>query len=208
MSNLDDKFLEEVGLGSLQAAEKQELLARLHATLEMRVGMRLTDGMSDAQLDEFEALINKQDQAATAQWLATNVPNYQQLVAEELEKLKTELQAAGTQPSAQGGTDRQTNVRDLFTQLGLEKLTDKEKLRLSDDLAAVALDRIASRLEAILTPEQAAQFENLLHTDEKGAFELLEKFVPDYPQIVQEEITLLRSDVVDTQADVMKKLGL
>ncbi len=95
---------------------------------------------------------------------------------------------------------------DLFKQLGLEKLSDEEKLKLSEDLGEVALNRIADRLEAILTPEQASEFESMLQTDEAAAFQLLEKFVPNYQSIVEEEIVSLRQELVDTQAQVMKKL--
>jgi hypothetical protein len=210
MPDLDDKFLEDVGLDGLPTDEKQKLLKDVYDTLEVRVGVRLTNGMSDAELDAFEALINeKQDREATLTWLKTQFPHYEQVVADELESLKAEIKAA--QPQILSGVGRSSDkatTKDLFKQLGLEKLTDQEKFNLSEDLGGVALDRIASRLEAILTPEQASEFETMLHTDEKGAFELLERFVPDYPSIVQEEIQLLRDDVTATHAEVMKKLNL
>lgn len=94
MFNLDDKFLEELGLGTLPADEKKKMLDHIYETLEMRVGMQLASGMSDAQLDEFEAFINNNDEEGALRWLETNFPNYKQVVAEELEKLKTEIKTA------------------------------------------------------------------------------------------------------------------
>lgn len=75
MFQLDDKFLEEVGLGSLPDDQKQAFLAYFREQLELRVGTRLSEGLSDAQLDEFESFIQR-DEARVNQWLQTNVPDY------------------------------------------------------------------------------------------------------------------------------------
>lgn len=103
MFNLDDKFLEELGLGSLPADEKKKMLDHIYETLEMRVGMQLASGMTDAQLDEFEAFINKQDEEGALKWLETNFPGYKQVVADELEKLKAEIKASAPQILAESG---------------------------------------------------------------------------------------------------------
>lgn len=97
MFQLDNKFLEELGLGLLPDEEKDKMKAHIYETLEMRVGMRLASGMSDAQLDEFEGLMKNQDEEGALKWLETNFPNYKQVVAEELEKLKSEVKAAAPQ---------------------------------------------------------------------------------------------------------------
>jgi hypothetical protein len=93
MFRLDDNLLQELGLGSLPPAEKNKMLAHIYETLELRVGMKLAEQMSDAQLDEFEAFIDKNDEAGALKWLETNFPNYKQVVADELEKLKGEIKA-------------------------------------------------------------------------------------------------------------------
>jgi predicted RNA-binding Zn ribbon-like protein len=97
MFKLDNALLEELGLGSLPAAEKNKMLAHIYETLEMRVGMKLAEQMTDAQLDEFEVFINKDDQAGALKWLETNFPNYKQVVAEELDKLKAEIKSNAAQ---------------------------------------------------------------------------------------------------------------
>ncbi len=91
MFKLDNAFLEELGLGALPPVEKNKMLAHIYETLEMRVGMKLAEQMSNEQLDEFESYINKQDEAGALKWLETNFPNYKAVVADELEKLKTKL---------------------------------------------------------------------------------------------------------------------
>ncbi len=97
MFKLDDNLLQELGLGSLPPAEKNKMLAHIYETLELRVGMKLAEQMSDAQLDEFEGFIDKNDEAGALKWLETNFPNYKDVVADELEKLKAEIKAQAPQ---------------------------------------------------------------------------------------------------------------
>ena len=109
MFQLDDNLLQELGLGTLPPAEKNKMLSHIYETLELRVGMKLAEQMTDAQLDEFEAFIDKNDEAGALQWLETNFPNYKQVVAEELAKLKAEIKeqapaiVAATHAELQGG---------------------------------------------------------------------------------------------------------
>jgi Protein of unknown function (DUF5663) len=91
MFNLDDDFLQSLGLGGLPDDQKQAFLQHLYEELELRVGTQLSEGMSDAQLAEFEKLIDGNDEAGALKWLETNRPNYKDVVAQELEKLKQEI---------------------------------------------------------------------------------------------------------------------
>lgn len=88
---IDDSLLAELGLGTLPPEEKTSLLKHIYETLEMRVGMRLADQMSNEQLDEFERFFNAQDDAGAFHWLETNFPNYKDIVADEFAKLKKEV---------------------------------------------------------------------------------------------------------------------
>jgi len=106
MFKLDDNLLQELGLGTLPPQEKNRMLQHIYETLEMRVGMRLAEGMSNQQLDEFEKLmpiqtdteeVRKQKEQQALTWLETNFPNYKQVVADELEKLKGEIKTSAAQ---------------------------------------------------------------------------------------------------------------
>ena len=88
---IDESLLVELGLGGLPQQEKTNLLKHIYETLEMRVGMRLADQMTNEQLDEFERFFNAQDDAGAFRWLETNFPNYKDIVAEEYAKLKGEV---------------------------------------------------------------------------------------------------------------------
>jgi predicted RNA-binding Zn ribbon-like protein len=97
MFKLDDNLLRELGLGELPTGEKNTMLRHIYETLEMRVGMKLAEQMSNEQLDEFESFIDKNDEAGALKWLETNFPNYKDVVASELENLKNEIKASSAQ---------------------------------------------------------------------------------------------------------------
>lgn len=102
MIKLDDDLLDELGLGGLPPEEKKKLLAHIYETLEMRVGMKLAEQMSDAQLSEFEQFINRNDEAGALKWLESNFPNYKDVVADEFKKLKDEIKQVAPQILAAG----------------------------------------------------------------------------------------------------------
>ena len=91
MIRIDDTLLEEIGLIALPKQDRDQLLRQIYETLEMRVGMRLAERMTDQQLDEFERFIDTNDEAGALKWLESNFPDYKQVVADELEKLKGEI---------------------------------------------------------------------------------------------------------------------
>lgn len=88
---LDNNLIDELGLAALPEQEKQLLLRQIYEKLEMNVGVRLADQMSNEQLDEFEKFVDSNDDKGAFQWLETNFPNYKDVVNEEFEKLKAEI---------------------------------------------------------------------------------------------------------------------
>lgn len=97
MLKIDNNLLQDLGLGELPTEEKNKMLKHIYDTLEMRVGMKLAEKMTDAQLDEFESFIKSNDEAGALKWLETNFPNYKQVVADELEALKLEIKSSSQQ---------------------------------------------------------------------------------------------------------------
>lgn len=77
MFQLDEKFLEEVGLGGLPDDQKKLFLDHFREQLELRVGTRLSEGLSDAQLQEFESFIDRKEDKVS-EWITANVPEYAQ----------------------------------------------------------------------------------------------------------------------------------
>lgn len=77
MFQLDDKFLQSVGLGDLPDDQRQAFLQHTYETLEERVGTRLASSLSEAQLEEFEGFATHNEEKINT-WLNENVPNYQE----------------------------------------------------------------------------------------------------------------------------------
>jgi len=75
MFQLDDKFLEDIGLNELPEEQKKPFLQHIYDELELRVGTRLSDGMSDEQLKEFESIIDHNDDVIN-NWLSINATDY------------------------------------------------------------------------------------------------------------------------------------
>jgi len=75
MFQLDDQFLQDIGLANMPEEQKKPFLQHVYDQLEYRVGVQLSDGMTDAQLEEFEAIIDRKQEAVDA-WIAQYVPQY------------------------------------------------------------------------------------------------------------------------------------
>jgi hypothetical protein len=75
MFQLDEKFLQDIGLNDLPEAQKKPFLQHIYDELELRVGTKLSNGMSDVQLEEFESIIDHKDDVIS-DWLTKNAPEY------------------------------------------------------------------------------------------------------------------------------------
>jgi hypothetical protein len=75
MFQLDDQFLTDIGLADLPEEQRRPFLQHVYDQLEYRVGVRLSEGMSDAQLEEFESIIDRKPEAIDA-WVAQYAPNF------------------------------------------------------------------------------------------------------------------------------------
>jgi hypothetical protein len=76
MFQLDEQFLKDLGLDQLPQDQKQAFLDHIYSELELRVGVRLSDGLSDEQLKEFESFVDRDDQKVQA-WITAHAPDYQ-----------------------------------------------------------------------------------------------------------------------------------
>ncbi|SRR5258708_7449771 len=94
MFKLDDSFLQSVGLGGMPDNQKETFLQHLLDELEARVGTRLSEGMTNEKLLEFENLVDTSNDEGALAWLETNRPEYKKIVAEEIDKIQQEVLAS------------------------------------------------------------------------------------------------------------------
>ena len=86
----DDKFLQEMGLAAMPEPEKREFLDYIQRELETRIGERVSRGLTEVQLNEFDLIT---DQAEAIKWLETNRPDYREIVARTIEDMKSAIRA-------------------------------------------------------------------------------------------------------------------
>ena len=75
MFQLDENFLKELGLDSLPDDQKKAFLQHIYEELELRVGTKLSEGLSEQQMQEFESFVD-QDEDKVRAWLENNLPDY------------------------------------------------------------------------------------------------------------------------------------
>lgn len=92
MFQLDDQFLQDIGLADLPEEQRKPFLQHVYDQLEYRVGVRLSEGMSDTQLEEFESIIDRKPEVIEA-WVAQYAPDFLN------EELYGKIQAASGLPA-------------------------------------------------------------------------------------------------------------
>ena len=106
MQKIDQTILEDFGLDKLPPQFQEAAIHDIYETLQKRVGMKLAAEMTAEQLNTFENLKNKDDEATFNTWLEQTFPNYPEVVASELQGLKDEARAnAAAIQEARGKSD-------------------------------------------------------------------------------------------------------
>ena len=86
----DEKFLQEMGLSAMPEEEKQKFLAYIQEELEVRIGERISRGLTDVQLNEFDMITDLNE---ARKWLEKNRPDYREIVSRTIEEMKAEIRA-------------------------------------------------------------------------------------------------------------------
>lgn len=86
----DEKFLQEMGLSSMPEEEKGKFLAYIQEELEVRIGERISRGLTEAELNEFDMI---SDSVEAAKWLDIHRPDYREIVNQTIEEMKAEIRA-------------------------------------------------------------------------------------------------------------------
>jgi hypothetical protein len=90
MFQLDDNFLKDLGLDGLPAEQKQAFLQHIYEELELRVGTKLSEGLSEQQMQEFEAFVDQKEDKVRA-WFENNMPDFDQ--REDFQQLRSRVPA-------------------------------------------------------------------------------------------------------------------
>lgn len=86
----DEKFLQEMGLSAMPEDQKQKFLDYVQEELEVRIGERISKGLTEVQLNEFDMITDPRE---AANWLEKNRPDYREIVARTIVEMKQEIRA-------------------------------------------------------------------------------------------------------------------
>ena len=86
----NEEFLAEMGLSAMPESQKQDFLDYVQEELEVRIGERISRGLTEVQLNEFDMIT---DQAVAAKWLEINRPDYREIVNRTIAEMKEEIRA-------------------------------------------------------------------------------------------------------------------
>lgn len=90
----DEDFLQEMGLSAMPADKKQEFLNYIQEELEVRIGERISKGLTDEQLQEFDSVLGTEE---AAKWLEKNRPDYREIVNNSIQEMKDAIAKNRTQ---------------------------------------------------------------------------------------------------------------
>lgn len=136
MFQLNDDFLKEIGLESLPDEQKQAFLEHIYSELETRVGVRLSEGLSDAQLMEFESFMDRDDEKVRG-WLAAHVTDYvsdptftqlQQNVPDGTPEIAVLSEYASLKWLSMNRPDYREVVRSVLEELKREIISNREAI--------------------------------------------------------------------------------
>lgn len=88
--NFTPQLLADLGI-KLPADAEVELLGHLTENLQERVGLAIFDLLDDSKAEALIALQEHGNEAAIADWVQTNVPDYTEIVEDEYNILVSEL---------------------------------------------------------------------------------------------------------------------
>ena len=86
----DEEFLKEMGLSAMPEAEKQRFLDYVQEELEVRIGQRISKGIPETLLNEFDMIT---DPNKAAKWLEKNRPDYREIVNRTIAEMKEEIRS-------------------------------------------------------------------------------------------------------------------
>lgn len=138
MYKFDDNFLESVGLGSMPAEQKDAFLQYAQDQLEMKIGEKMSEGLSEEQLSEFEKIVDN-DKETIDRWIA-NSGDYQNDVI--YQKLVESL-----------GSENEEVLSDYVTAKWLDQNCPQYRQIITDSIKAIR-EEITANKDALLASMQ------------------------------------------------------
>lgn len=78
----------------LSEYQRQTIMENVYDRLEAIVGDKLAEQLDDQKFEQFQAVIDEDNQEKLDAWIDQNIPGYQELVDSTLESLRQEVLAS------------------------------------------------------------------------------------------------------------------
>ena len=93
--------------------------------------------------------------------------------------------------------NKQVLQQNIIDELNLQALDDDKKMKLIETMSDVVQKRLTLRVVQEMSDEHKNEFEKILDTDSGNISEFLQKVFPNFLDMVQEEIVVLKKDLID-----------
>jgi len=95
--------------------------------------------------------------------------------------------------------DKNILEKDIIPELGLEHLSKDKQIALLDEMSKVVQKRITLRVLEEMPEEEKDEFERFLDnsSEPEQISDFLQKVIPNFFEIVQEEIVKLKSEMIN-----------
>lgn len=165
-NRLDQEGLAQIGVAFENREEGRKFAELIREELEVRIGEKISSGMNEAQLDEFDSLHSDSDVEA---WLANNCPNYKTIVATVSKRLKEELLQYRDRIEGLQSTPKLRENGVKLTELGLNRVI-MLKLRMTgiDTYGELSAIEDLETVERLNTGDIAELEEMIHHVIENG----------------------------------------
>ena len=87
---ITEDMIRQLGI-NIDGQDVASLLDHLNETLEERVGTEITEALDEDQLQTLLNLQEKANEEEVGEWMKTNVPEFEQIVQDEIDILLGEL---------------------------------------------------------------------------------------------------------------------
>lgn len=87
----DDQFFQDIGLSSASDEDRAEMVDKLAELVQGRVALKLSELLTDEQLDHFDTLLDSNDDDAALAYVQEVYPQYNQLLQDEVNAVKQEF---------------------------------------------------------------------------------------------------------------------
>lgn len=91
-ANIQDNIISKLGLDNLPTDRKADLLMRMADIIQKRLALRVMKLLPESALDEYIKIVDN-DEIGGHKYLSMKIPNYAEIVEEEIVKFKQEITA-------------------------------------------------------------------------------------------------------------------